>query len=72
MNAIELTVEEEIKRSNLAQKLKKGEITIAEALELRNLLQKEKQIIFRQNISAALFLLLLFLVVSVFLSLFFG
>ena len=49
MNAIELTVEEELKRSNLAQKLKKGEITIAEVHELRNLLQKEKQIISRQG-----------------------
>ena len=45
MDAMKLTIEEELKRTDLAQKLKKGEITIAEAHELRNLLEKEKHII---------------------------
>jgi hypothetical protein len=49
VDAIELTVEEELKQSDLAQKLKKGEITIAETHELRNLLEKEKHIISRQG-----------------------
>lgn len=42
---MKLTIEEELTRTDLAQKLKKGEITIAEAHELRNLLEKEKHII---------------------------
>ena len=45
MDAMKLTIEEELKRTDLVQKLKKGEITIAEAHELRNLLEKEKHII---------------------------
>jgi hypothetical protein len=49
VDAIELTVEEELRRSDLAQKLKQGEITLAEAHELRNLLEKEKRIISQQG-----------------------
>lgn len=49
MDAMNLTIEDELKRTDLAQKLKKGEITIAEAHELRNLLEKEKRIISRQG-----------------------
>ena len=42
MNAIELTIEEEQRRSDLVHKLKQGEITLAEAHELRDLLEREK------------------------------
>jgi hypothetical protein len=42
---MELTSKEEQKRSELVRKLKQGEITIAEAHELRDLLEREKHMI---------------------------
>jgi hypothetical protein len=42
VDAIELTSDEEQRRSDLVHKLKQGEITLAEAQELRYLLEREK------------------------------
>jgi hypothetical protein len=42
VDAIELTSDEEQRRSDLVHKLKQGEITLAEAHELRYLLEREK------------------------------
>jgi hypothetical protein len=40
-----LNIEEELRRSDLVHKLRQGEITLAEAHELRELLKQEKHII---------------------------
>jgi hypothetical protein len=45
VNAIELTIEEEQRRSDLVHKLKQGEITLAEAHKLRDILEREKHMI---------------------------
>lgn len=45
MNVDHLDVDEELRRSDLIHKLKQGEITIAEAHELRDLLEREKHMI---------------------------
>jgi hypothetical protein len=46
MNIKELTIEEGQKRSDLVYKLKRGEmISLEEAQELRNLLEREKRMI---------------------------
>ena len=42
MDAIGLTSDEERRRSDLVHKLKQSEITLAEAHELRDLLEREK------------------------------
>jgi hypothetical protein len=42
---MELTSKEEQKRSELVRMLKQGEITLAEAHELRDLLEREKHMI---------------------------
>jgi hypothetical protein len=55
MKTMELTFEEERKRSDLAQKLKQGTICLAEAQELRNLLEKEKHMIAQQGNCLAFF-----------------
>jgi hypothetical protein len=49
MNTAPLNVEEEQRRSNLAQKLKHGTISLTEAQELRNLLEREKHMIAQQG-----------------------
>jgi hypothetical protein len=41
MYTVPLNVEEEQRRSNLAQRLKQGTISLTEAQELRNLLERE-------------------------------
>jgi hypothetical protein len=45
MDTIDLTFEEKQRRSDLVRKLKQGEISFAEAHELRNLLEREKQMV---------------------------
>jgi hypothetical protein len=40
-----MDIEEEQRRSDLVHKLKQGEITLAEARELRDLLEREKHMI---------------------------
>jgi predicted kinase len=42
MSVVPLDIEEEQRQSDLVHRLKQGEITIAEAYELRNLLEREK------------------------------
>ena len=54
MNTAPLNVEEEQRRSNLAQKLKHGTISLTEAQELRNLLEREKHMIAQQKNCLAL------------------
>ena len=41
MNTIDLTSEEEQRRSDLTQRLKQGTISLTEAQELRDLLERE-------------------------------
>jgi hypothetical protein len=45
-----LNIEEEQRRSNLAQRLKQGTISLTEAQELRDLLEREKQMIAQQKL----------------------
>jgi len=54
MNTIPLNVEEEQRRSDLAQRLKQGAISLTEAQELRNLLEREKHMIAQQGNCLAL------------------
>ena len=49
MNIVPLNVEEEQRRSDLAQRLKQGTISLTEAQELRNLLEREKHVITQQG-----------------------
>ena len=49
MNTIPLNVEEEQRRSDLVQKLKQGTISLNEAQELRDLLEREKHMIAQQG-----------------------
>jgi hypothetical protein len=48
MNMVPLNIEEQ-RRSDLVRKLKQDEISIAEAHELRNILEREKQMISQQG-----------------------
>ena len=61
MNTIPLNVEEEQRRSDLAQRLKQGAISLTEAQELRNLLEREKHVIAQQGNCLA-FLAVIFLI----------
>ena len=49
MNTIPLNIEEEQRRSDLAQRLKQGTISLTEAQELRTLLEREKHMIAQQG-----------------------
>jgi hypothetical protein len=49
MNTSPLNIEEEQRRSNLAQRLKHGTISLTEAQELRDLLEREKHMIAQQG-----------------------
>jgi hypothetical protein len=49
MDATPLNVEEEQRRSDLAQRLKQGTISLTEAQELRDLLEREKHVIAQQR-----------------------
>jgi hypothetical protein len=50
MNVKELTIEERQRRRDLVHNLKQGEmISLAEAHELRNLLEREKQMLSQQG-----------------------
>jgi hypothetical protein len=49
MSKAPLNIEDEQRRRDLIQKLKQGEIGLKEAHELRNLLQREKQMISQQG-----------------------
>ena len=51
---VPLKVEEEQKRSDLVQRLKQGTISLTEAQELRNLLEREKHVIAQQRNCLAL------------------
>jgi hypothetical protein len=46
---IELTSDEELGRSGLVHKHKQGEITLAEAQEVRNLLEGERNMVSQQR-----------------------
>ena len=54
MNTVPLKVEEEQQRSDLVQRLKQGTISLTEAQELRNLLEREKHVIAQQRNCLAL------------------
>ena len=64
MDTIPLNVEEEQRRSNLVQRLKQGTISLTEAQELRNLLEREKHVIAQQGNCLA-FLAVTFLINNV-------
>ena len=64
MDTIPLNVEEEQRRSNLVQRLKQGTISLTEAQELRNLLEREKHMIAQQRNCLA-FLAVTFLINNV-------
>ena len=49
MNTVPLNVEEEQRRSDLVQRLKQGTISLTEAQELRDLLEREKHVIAQQR-----------------------
>jgi len=49
VNTIDLTSEEEQRRSDLTQRLKQGTISLTEAQELRDLLEREKYMIAQQG-----------------------
>jgi hypothetical protein len=49
MDTIPLNIEEEQRRSDLAQRLKQGTISLTEAQELRTLLEREKHMIAQQG-----------------------
>ena len=49
MDTIPLNIEEEQRRSDLAQRLKQGTISLTEAQELRKLLEREKHTIAQQG-----------------------
>ena len=49
MNTASLNVEEEQRRSDLVQRLKQGTISLTEARELRDLLEREKHMIAQQG-----------------------
>jgi hypothetical protein len=55
MGPMDSTSEEEQRRSDLVRKLKQGEISLVEAHELRNLLEREKQMISQQGNCLPLF-----------------
>jgi hypothetical protein len=54
MNTVPLKVEEEQRRSDLVQRLKQGTISLTEAQELRNLLEREKHVIAQRRNCLAL------------------
>jgi hypothetical protein len=49
-----LNVEEEQRRSDLVQRLKQGTVSLTEAQELRNLLEREKHMVAQQRNCLAL------------------
>ena len=49
MDATPLNVEEEQRRSDLVQRLKQGTISLTEAQQLRDLLEREKHVIAQQR-----------------------
>ncbi len=49
MDTVPLNVEEEKRRSDLVQRLKQGTISLTEAQELRDLLEREKHVISKQG-----------------------
>lgn len=49
MDTVPLSVEEEQRRTDLVQRLKQGTISLTEAQELRNLLEREKHVIAQQG-----------------------
>ena len=54
MDATPLNVEEEQRRSDLVQRLKQGTVSLTEAQELRNLLEREKHMVAQQRNCLAL------------------
>jgi hypothetical protein len=54
MNTVPLNVEEEQRRTDLVQRLKQGTISLTEAQELRDLLEREKHVIAQQRNCLAL------------------
>ena len=55
MDATPLNVEEEQRRSDLVQRLKQGTISLTEAQQLRDLLEREKHVIAQQRNCLAYF-----------------
>jgi hypothetical protein len=55
LGAIELTIEDEQRRSDLVQQLVQGTISLTEAQELRTLLKRERHMITQQGNCLAFF-----------------
>jgi len=54
MDTVPLNIEEEQRRTDLVQRLKQGSISLTEARELRNRLEREKHMIAQQENCLAL------------------